>query len=107
LRHFGILLPAECTTPETLRAQITAITGQTYRNWALRVIGSDPAHRRIVKQIAAADTRIAWVEADPGGVAAAEHQAALASAKDWILLLAEGMLLHPAALAWFAAAGEQ
>ena len=34
------------------------------------MIGSDPAHRRVVEQMAAADTRMAWVEADPGDVAA-------------------------------------
>jgi hypothetical protein len=56
--------------------------------------------------MAAADTRVAWVEADPGDVAAAERRAALTSAEDWILLLAERALLHPAALAWFTAAAE-
>ena len=105
--HFGILLPADRAALETLRAQITAITAQTYRDWVLRVIGSDPTHRRIVEQMSAADARIAWVEADPGDVAAAERRAALASAEDWILLLAERALLHPAALAWFAAAAEK
>jgi O-antigen biosynthesis protein len=105
--HFGILLPADRAALETLRAQITAITAQTYRDWVLRVIGSDPTHCRIVEQMSAADARIAWVEADPGDVAAAERRAALASAEDWILLLAERALLHPAALAWFAAAAEK
>ncbi len=105
--RFAILLPADRTALEALRAQIAAITGQTHRDWVLQVIGSDPAHRRVVEQMAAADPRIAWVEADPGDVAAAERRAALASAEDWILLLAERALLHPAALAWFAAAGEK
>jgi hypothetical protein len=34
-------------------------------------------------------------------------EAAIASDADWILLLAEKALLHPKALAWFAAAGER
>src|SRR5262249_48792128 len=46
-------------------------------------------------------------EADPGDVAAAERRAALASAEDWILLLAERALLHPTAIAWFAAAADK
>ena len=105
--RFAILLPADRTALEALRVQIAAITGQTYRDWVLRVIGSDPAHRRVVEQMAAADARIAWVEADPGDVAAAERGGALGSAEDWILLLAERALLHPVALAWFAAAAEK
>ena len=105
--RFAILLPADRTALEALRVQIAAITGQTYRDWVLRVIGSDPAHRRVVEQMAAADARIAWVEADPSDVAAAERGAALAGAEDWILLLAERALLQPAALAWFAAAAEK
>src|SRR6266478_2578076 len=105
--HFAILLAADRAALDTLRAQITAITVQTHRDWVLRVIGSDPAHRRVVEQMAAADARIAWVEADPGDVAAAERRTALASAEDWILLLAERALLHPVALAWFAAAAEK
>jgi len=106
--RFAILLPADRTALEALRMQIAAITGQTHQDWVLRVIGSDPAHRRIVEQTGAADARIAWVEApDPGDVAAAERRTALVSPGDWILLLAERALLHPAALAWFAAAAEK
>ena len=107
LRSFAIVLPADREGLETLRAQITAIAAQTHRDWTLRVIGSDPARFRVVEQIAATDNRIAWVEtADSEGIAAAERRAAIASRADWILLLAERALLHPRALAWFAAAAE-
>ncbi len=106
--HFAILLPAHRTALETLRAQISAIAGQIHQDWVLRVIGSDPAHHRVVEETAAADTRMAWVAAaDPGDIAAAERRAALVSPGDWILLLAERALLHRAALAWFAAAAEK
>ena len=37
--------------------------GQTHRDWILRVVGADPARRRVVEQIAATDPRIAWIEA--------------------------------------------
>jgi O-antigen biosynthesis protein len=102
---FAILLLADREELETLRTQILAVAGQTHRDWTLRVIGSDPARYRVVEQMAATDPRIVWVEAaDPNGAAATERGAAIASHADWILLLAERALLHPKALAWFAAA---
>jgi GT2 family glycosyltransferase/tetratricopeptide (TPR) repeat protein len=105
---FTILLLADREALETLRAQITAIGSQTHRDWTLRVIGTDPARYRVVEQMAATDPRITWVEAaDANGVAASERAAALGSSTDWILLLAERALLHPRALAWFAAAAER
>jgi GT2 family glycosyltransferase/tetratricopeptide (TPR) repeat protein len=107
-RSFVILLLADREGLETLRAQITAVMGQSHRDWILRVIGADPARYRLVEQMAATDPRIAWVEAaDANGVAATERGAAIASRADWILLLAERALLHPNALAWFAAAAER
>jgi O-antigen biosynthesis protein len=91
----------------TLRAQLTAIENQTHPDWILRVIGSDPARFRVVEQMAATDNRIAWTETAEGeGVAETERRVGIASDTDWILLLAERTLLHPKALAWFAAAAE-
>ena len=107
-RNFVILLLADREGIETLRAQIVAITGQSYRDWILRVIGADPARYRVVEQMAATDSRIAWAEsADAEGAAAAERRVAIASPADWIVLLAETALLHSKALAWFAAAAER
>lgn len=107
-RSFFIVLSADRERLETLRAQITAITDQTHRAWTLRVIGTDPARHRVVEQMAATDPRIAWIEnAEPNALAATERGAAIASHADWILLLAERALLHPNALAWFAAAAER
>ena len=107
-RTFAILLLADREGLETLRAQIMAVAGQTHRDWILRVIGTDPARYRVVEQMAATDSRIAWVEAaDANGVAETERGAAISSRADWILLLAERALLHPMALAWFAAAAER
>jgi tetratricopeptide (TPR) repeat protein/GT2 family glycosyltransferase len=107
-RSFAILLMADLEELETLRAQMTAVTGQTHQDWILRVVGTDPARRRAVEQIAAADPRIAWIKADDGeGVAVAERRVALACESTWLLLLTAGALLHPSALAWFCAAAER
>jgi len=106
-RSFVVLLLADREGLETLRAQIMAVAGQSWRDWTLRVIGGDPPRSRVVEQMAATDPRIAWVEAaEANGAAETERGAAIASRADWILLLAEGALLHPNALAWFAAAAE-
>jgi tetratricopeptide (TPR) repeat protein len=104
-RSFAIILMADRQGLQTLRAQITAITGQTHRDWILRVVGTEPAHRRAVEQIAVADPRIAWIEARGGeGDAVAERRVALACESTWLLLLTEGALLHSSAVGWFCAA---
>jgi hypothetical protein len=51
--RFAVLLPADGAALEALRAQISAITDQTHRDWVLRVIGSDPAQGRVVEQMVA------------------------------------------------------
>jgi GT2 family glycosyltransferase/tetratricopeptide (TPR) repeat protein len=106
-RSFTIILPADRERLETLRAQIAAIQDQTHHDWILRVVSFDPACRRVVEQIAATDSRIAWAEADENRIAEAERRVAVADGTDWILLLGERALLHPKALAWFAAAAER
>ena len=104
----AILLPADREGLETLRAQIRAIAAQTHRDWILRVVGTDPARRRAVEQVATTDPRITWIEAGIAeGDAAAERRVALACESSWLLFLTEGALLHPRALAWFCAAGER
>jgi len=107
-RSFTVLLLADRERLEVLRAQIAAIRDQTYHDWSLRVVGSDPAKCRVVEQLAVTDRRITWTEAADGeDIAKVERDVAIASDSDWILMMAEGALLHPKALAWFSAAAEQ
>ena len=106
-QRFSIILSGDREPLATLHAQIVAITRQTHREWVLRVVGRDAAHRRAVEQIAVADPRIGWVEANGAdGEAVAERRAAGACGADWLLLLGHRALLDPRALAWFCAAAE-
>jgi O-antigen biosynthesis protein len=100
---FVVLLLADRETIDTIRAQIAAIGSQTYWQWRLYVIGTDPNRRRITEQAAENDARIGWSEVFPGESAAcAERRVGNSTGSDWILLLAEKALLHPRALEWFA-----
>jgi O-antigen biosynthesis protein len=102
---FGIVLLAAETPLETLYAQLTAITAQTYQKWQLAVIGDGPAQRRAVERIACSDPRVGWIEmAADEPRAAAERRAAISLAADWLVLLAPGARLHRYALGWYAAA---
>jgi GT2 family glycosyltransferase/tetratricopeptide (TPR) repeat protein len=106
-RTFAILLLADREALDTLRSQITAVRSQTYAGWRLYVISADPARRRAIEEAAAGDARIAWSEADPKeGAAVGEQRVAVASGADWIVLLAERVLLHPRAIEWFASVAE-
>src|SRR6202035_5399040 len=57
-----------------------------------------------IERAAASDPRVVWCDVAPGeDLAAAEYQAALSLEADWLVLMAEGALLHRRALEWFAA----
>jgi len=100
---FSVLLMADPEPLETLFAQLRAIRSQTYKNWTLCVIGSDPTRRRIAERAAASDTRIRWQDSmSEETPAEAERRIALSSGVDWIVLLARRALLHPRAIEWFA-----
>jgi GT2 family glycosyltransferase len=101
---FAVLLMADPEALETLFAQLAAIRSQTYESWALWIIGSDPARRRIAERAAASDARIRWQDSmSKETPAEAERRIALSSGVDWIVLLAPRALLHPRAIEWFAA----
>ncbi len=100
---FAVLLMADPEPLDTLFAQLGAIRCQTYENWRLCVIGSDPARRRIAERAAASDARIRWQDSmSEETPAEAERLAALSSGVDWIVLLGQRALLHPSAIEWFA-----
>jgi GT2 family glycosyltransferase/tetratricopeptide (TPR) repeat protein len=100
---FAVLLMPDQDPLETLFAQLGAIRSQTYQNWTLWVIGSDPARKRIVERAAASDARIRWEDSIRGeNPAEAERRVALSTGVDWIVLLSQRGLLHPRALEWFA-----
>jgi tetratricopeptide (TPR) repeat protein/GT2 family glycosyltransferase len=103
LRSFAVLLMADPEPLETLFAQLGAIRCQSYENWTLCVIGSDPARRRIAERAAASDARIRWQDSmSEETPAEAERRVALSSGVDWIVLLGQRALLHPRAIEWFA-----
>jgi len=103
LRSFAVLLMADPEPLETLFSQLSAMRSQTYENWTLRVIGSDPARRRIAERAAASDPRIRWQDRMSEETHAdAERRIALSCRVDWIVLLAQRALLHPRAIEWFA-----
>ena len=103
-RSFGIVLTVSGMNLPGLYDQIASVNAQTNRNWTLAVVGTDPAHRRVVERAAISDPRIAWVEAPEGEApCAVERDVALALAADWIVFPARGALFHRHALAWFAA----
>jgi GT2 family glycosyltransferase len=100
---FAVLLMADPEPLDTLFAQLGAIRCQTYENWTLCVIGSDPARRRIAERAAASDARIRWQDSmSEETPAEAERRVALSSGVDWIVLLGQRALLHPRAIEWFA-----
>ena len=102
-RTFAILLLADREPVETFLSQLAAITSQTYESWALYLIGSDPARRRIAERAAASDARIQWADTtQQENIAEAERRVAVSTNADWIV--SERALLHPRAIAWFASA---
>jgi GT2 family glycosyltransferase/tetratricopeptide (TPR) repeat protein len=102
--RFAVILPTRDAALETVYAQLAAMRAQTISDWRLCVIGDASAIRHIVERAAASDPRIAWSDAASGeDLAAAECRAALSLDADWLVLLAEGALLHHRALEWFAA----
>lgn len=105
---FGIILLSDRETFETLRDLILAIRRQDYCHWSLHVIGEDAAGQRTVGHAAAGSGRIVWEQRQPGeSLAAAEHRVAQSIRSDWLVLLAQGAVLHSAALEWFAAVAER
>ena len=103
-RRFAVMMPTSDSALDIIYAQLGTMRAQTVAGWRLYVLGSDDAHRRIVERAAAADPRIAWVEAAPReALADAERRIAPSLEAEWLLLLAEGALLHRRALEWFAA----
>ncbi len=98
-----VLLLADCESVENLERQIAALRAQVYGDWTLVAVGRDPDRRAAVEGVA--DARVSWTAADPGDdLAAAEWKAARRVAGGWLLLLAQGAVLQPGGLGWFAAA---
>jgi GT2 family glycosyltransferase len=92
----------------TLYDQIASLTAQTYGEWQLCVLGSGSDQRVAVERAAASDARIRWIpSAADEPAAAAERRIALLLGADWLVFPGRGVLLHPHALAWFAAAAER
>ena len=103
--RFTVLLLAGRETLAGLYAQIAALRAQRMvDDWSLLVLGSGAEQQRIVTRAAASDARIRWLETDPDAEATAEWTAARAVTAGWLLLLGQGAVLHPLALAWFGAA---
>ena len=102
-RSFAVILIADTESLQTLFAQLAAMRSQTYENWTLLVIGSDPARRRAAERAAASDARIRWSnKMSEETLAQAERRIAVSSGVDWLILLAQKALLHPYAIEWFA-----
>jgi O-antigen biosynthesis protein len=106
--NFAVLLLADQEPLDTLFEQLSAIRSQTYGNWTLYVIASDPARKRIAERAAASDARIQWADKMAGETSPeAERRIALSSRADWIILLSQRALLHPRAIEWFASLAGQ
>ena len=106
--NFAVLLLADQEPLDTLFEQLSAIRSQTYGNWTLYVIASDPARSRIAERAAASDARIQWADQMAGETSPeAERRIALSSRADWIILLSQGALLHARAIEWFASLAGQ
>jgi len=102
--RFVVILPTRGAALAAVYAQLAAMRAQTIADWQLCVIGDDAEIRRIAERSAVSDPRIAWTDTAAGeDLAAAERRIALSLEADWLAFLAEGALLHPRALEWFAA----
>jgi len=101
-----VILPADREPPDVLFAQLNGILNQVHETWSLRVIGRDLEKRAAVERVAVRDPRVRWVDADAEiSAARSEWRCMRESEADWTLLVSEGALLHPQALAWVAAVG--
>lgn len=111
---YHVLLLADREDMNRLRSQISAIERQSYQNWKLSIVTGEPGRRRIAAEAAARDARISVIPNLSDGrqgtaalpnteLASLEARAASNCVADWILLLAQGALVHPEAIAWFAA----
>jgi GT2 family glycosyltransferase/tetratricopeptide (TPR) repeat protein len=102
--RFAVILPTRGAALDVVYAQVAALHTQTVTDWRLCVVGDDAGVRRIIERAAASDPRIVWCDVAPGeDLAAAECRVALALEADWLVLMAEGALLHRRVLEWFAA----
>ncbi len=105
-RRFGVILCACEIEFDELYLVIRCMNAQSYRQWKLYIVGSDPRLRRVVDRAAMVDFRISWNECDASEQpAVAECQLASTASREteWLLLLAPGAVLHEHALAWFGA----
>lgn len=98
------LLLIDRETEPTLEVQLSGFAGQTARDWTVLAIGQDPARRAVVARAGASDPRIRLLPAEAGeaAAAAAEWQVARTVEAGWLLVLAQGAILHRQALAWAA-----
>jgi O-antigen biosynthesis protein len=102
--RFAVILPTCDAASDILYAQLAAMRSQTIANWQLCIVGEAAGIRRITERAAVSDPRVVWINTAPGeNLAATERRVALSVDADWILLLAEGALLHRRALEWLAA----
>ena len=99
---FHIVLLAERESVAGLFAQLGAIGQQAHAGWTLAVHGQSDERRRVAELAGVADTRISWVQTHALAEGETSHLDQVTA--PWVLLLAEGAMLDPQALAWFATA---
>jgi GT2 family glycosyltransferase/tetratricopeptide (TPR) repeat protein len=106
--RFAVVVAAHRVAVATLYDQIASLTAQTHGEWQLWILGSGSDQRVAVERAAASDARIRWIPSSADEpAAAAERRIALLLGVDWLVFPGRGVLLHPQALAWFAAVAER
>lgn len=100
---FSVIVPLYNTPERFLRAMIESVLAQTYTDWELCMAdGSDDKHRkaeRVCREYEKKDSRIRYRKLEKNSGISGNTNACLEMAKgDYIGLLDQGDLLHPAAL---------
>ncbi|HEY2051886.1 MAG TPA: glycosyltransferase [Caulobacteraceae bacterium] len=93
--------------PRSFQRLLQSAISQTYSDWRLLVIGSDPEQRAAVERLSAADPRVRWLKANQVSPDFDEYQAALQDASDWAVFLPPNGGLHERALEWVAAVAKK
>jgi len=105
---FAVVLAAQGLALPALYNHLASLTCQTHGEWQLWVLGSAADQRAAVERAVASDGRIRWIgSAAEEPAAAAERRIAPLLGTDWLVFPGSAVLLHPQALAWFAAVAER